>query len=75
MTWTTDKPTVPGWYWWRRLNRPDWPVVASKIVLVIDRDGGLYQLSVGWHEIRDWYFECSEWAGPIPVQGGDEWKR
>ncbi len=17
MTWTTDKPTVPGWYWWR----------------------------------------------------------
>jgi hypothetical protein len=18
MTWTTTKPTVPGWYWWRR---------------------------------------------------------
>ena len=17
MTWTTEKPTVPGWYWWR----------------------------------------------------------
>jgi hypothetical protein len=17
MTWTTNKPTVPGWYWWR----------------------------------------------------------
>jgi len=17
MTWTTDKPTTPGWYWWR----------------------------------------------------------
>jgi hypothetical protein len=17
LTWTTDKPTVPGWYWWK----------------------------------------------------------
>ena len=19
MTWTTEKPTKPGWYWWRQL--------------------------------------------------------
>jgi hypothetical protein len=22
MTWTTDKPTVPGWYWLRPKNKP-----------------------------------------------------
>ncbi len=23
MTWTTTKPTVPGWYWWREPEHND----------------------------------------------------
>ncbi len=27
MTWTTQKPTQPGWYWWRIYDDEPWQVV------------------------------------------------
>jgi hypothetical protein len=37
MTWTTEKPTKPGWYWWRPLST-DAPALVE---VTIDGDGFL----------------------------------
>jgi hypothetical protein len=53
MTWTTTKPTVPGWYWWRPYRDADenlwrvYRVCAANASYVVATLGG-------------------EWAGPIP---------
>ena len=57
MIWTSEKPTRPGWYWWRspmyapspqriELNGPDEPYCATMEEDNLDELGG-------------------EWAGPI----------
>lgn len=56
MKWTTDKPSVPGWYWWRGLSGKAW---ITEVLL--EKDGNL---------CVDWGMQvahcCYEWAGPIP---------
>lgn len=50
--WTTEKPTIPGWYWWRfdaaATHAPECTFVAD------------------WRIARqqEW---IGEWAGPIPM--------
>ena len=38
MTWTTEKPTTPGWYWWRNLSTDGH---AHLVEVTIDGDGVL----------------------------------
>lgn len=49
MTWTTEKPTVPGWYWWRNKTRMDIFQVRQ-----IDIDI--------WDDVPH---APAEWAGPL----------
>jgi hypothetical protein len=32
-TWTTEKPTMPGWYWWSPTSNPKRPEVVRVTVL------------------------------------------
>lgn len=59
MTWTTTKPTQPGWYWWDVWGRPE-------IVHVILReDGALFMLCM--HLASRPIEACTggQWQGPI----------
>jgi hypothetical protein len=56
MRWTTEKPTVPGWYWWRKTA-----TARARIVDVLSDREGLY--AEGWKMMAmTWN---GEWAGPI----------
>lgn len=55
MIWTFDKPTKPGWYWWR-LKKQGWMGVHH-----IDED-----LCVSTTEDHDSVDDINgEWAGPL----------
>lgn len=64
-TWTTEKPKVPGWYWWR----------DTQAKYEEDREPHIYkvrmycgQLSIGNCTIDDSHFvKRGEWAGPLEV--------
>lgn len=64
MTWTTDLPKAPGWYWWR-----PWPTADERWVFqIIDglrvagsRFVGLPAVA----KVSQGHPEC-QWAGPIP---------
>lgn len=60
MEWTTDKPSKPGWYWWRT----EGSVEITRVYIMVWNEAD--------QEVRPW---CSwgwiaqlegEWAGPIP---------
>jgi hypothetical protein len=61
MTWTTDKPTEPGWYWLRHVH------ISAEI-------GFCYQAKKRWwvatayrdHPLEMSYFMGFQWSGPIP---------
>lgn len=63
MKWSTDKPKVPGWYWWRADTCPE------EICRVYpgDAESGMFARGIIWDEEFD--IEslsiCAEWAGPI----------
>jgi hypothetical protein len=50
--WTTDKPTMPGWYWYR--NKP-----AQEAILV--RFDGINYFPM---DSNAW-LDLGEWSGPI----------
>jgi hypothetical protein len=65
MNWTTDKPTKPGWYWYR--GECDGHTV--KVIHFIDDDGnGPYLATSEDLALNDL---DGEWAGPVepPLQG------
>jgi len=65
MNWTTDKPTKPGWYWYR--GECDGHTV--KVIHFIDDDGdGPYLATSDDVALNDL---GGEWAGPVepPLQG------
>ena len=55
MKWTTDKPTEPGWYWYRdirnhkELYRP------------------LYYAQDDIDDLHKWGSEYGEWSGPLEL--------
>lgn len=54
--WTTEKPTVPGWYWYKG----NWN--AETVHVVYAQNGRLY---ARWW---DWVDEMNgQWAGPLEV--------
>ena len=68
MTWTTNKPTVPGWYWWRR---PKFKAVVVEVweqrmdyfVFESVRDQDDYPMAVGSA------YDDTEWCGPLTPPG------
>ncbi len=61
--WSSNKPTKPGWYWWkdRELGPDIIPIVEVSSGLVYDSGLGVEcQIPVGEYGYK------SEWAGPIP---------
>lgn len=60
--WTTDKPTKPGWYWWRPTNVSISPEIVSvqengNVLLVYDKR--IYRVD------SMIYGADGEWAGPL----------
>ena len=68
--WTRTRPTVPGWYWWRRpnhqadLGRVFGPSQGLLFELFHDGDGPS-AVSNCW--------EDTEWAGPLLPPADGEW--
>lgn len=59
-TWTTQKPTSPGWYWYRS-NREEPKCVEF---VYVDSFGLLFNDSRLPRNLDDW---PGEYAGPIPM--------
>lgn len=59
MTWTSDKPTVPGWYWYRGYED------ADRVVHVMDNGESLVACSFEFSESM--FYLDGQWAGPIPA--------
>lgn len=55
MTWTTERPTEPGWYWWR--GHPDY---NGKIGYLTDSKVIIFPVGSGHIDEMG-----GEWAGPI----------
>jgi hypothetical protein len=66
MKWTTQNPTSPGWYFWRRATFPSTPTMvrvrgeAGHELSAIFRDAG----SLCDGELIK-FLEAGEWAGPV----------
>lgn len=64
MTWTTEKPTRPGWYWWR-----DLPEYDVRMLYVVKQDHELFAYYVDNMDLHLWTSTkaglIGEWAGPL----------
>ncbi len=74
LTWTKDRPTSPGWYWFEadQSTAPELREGGRSVCLVLDHQGELYarlgptsdrKCRNGWHRPSDL---GGQWAGPIP---------
>ena len=65
MTWTTNEPTSPGWYWCRRTGCL--PVVRHVVGSANMRRGGYDKGFMVWSENGRFFdLDYDEYAGPIP---------
>lgn len=65
MTWTTEKPTKAGWYWWRR----------GTFLFVRHVQGHVdEQLWADGYTVEKLTESNAQWAGPLepPLDGRDE---
>jgi hypothetical protein len=66
MTWTTERPTEPGWYWYKATKH-----LPAIIVYVYHSHNnplpgnGLLVAYVGLDEHRNSAMISGEWAGPL----------
>ncbi len=62
LRWTTTKPTVPGWYWYRGDAHE-----ADAFIVEVDSVGQFQWPDGGYQEVS---LAKGEWAGPIeePVE-------
>lgn len=68
MTWTTQRPTEVGWYWYRRIDLPI-HCARTSILEVSTMKGGLsvyedYGDGVLWHPLKEYN---GQWCGPLEV--------
>ena len=57
LTWTSDPPTVPGWYW----RRPKSKLWRAMPVEFYTKTGGVYCPELSQSELNQY-----DWSGPIP---------
>jgi len=64
LSWTTEKPTKQGWYWWRMKQS------APAVTELVTRYGELFD-EFKKHSISDYPDGQIEWAGPLepPPEG------
>ena len=69
LSWTTDTPTKPGWYWSQmRAGRP------HVLELVSDFDSNRLTVAQTGAYVTDLEAENHRWAGQlVPPQGGMMW--
>lgn len=72
MKWTTDKPSEPGWYWQRRIEKTDWDMKyahmtcirhRTEVVKIREYSGALAQGNSTFNGVWEYAYE---WSGPIP---------
>lgn len=69
--WTTNKPTVAGWYWFRR-KKGDGVVEFTSVVEVRHIHGRLHMSDTGDVPLSGYNtggLKGYEWQGPIAPQG------
>ena len=73
LRWTTEPPTVPGWYWVRWSPRKPWSGQSEVEVVevLVPKSGAVYLDHCGrspeWESLSaNWL----EWSGPIPEPTG-----
>ena len=59
LSWTTDKPTMPGWYWWREVDSKDGFIVQ------VDIEGETVSSSGTADDASLDEMVGGEWAGPL----------
>lgn len=64
MTWTTDKPTRPGWYWWRYDATSPTPAIYH---VELDHKA---LITRGWMNSALPLVDDGEWAGPLEPPTG-----
>jgi hypothetical protein len=57
--WTRNKPTEPGWYWWRTVNGD------SAVRIIHTHEGGLLIQFEGGHVTHLHRVTLGEWQGPL----------
>ena len=68
MTWTSEKPRMPGWYWTRRKREGDTSVYAYDIMRVEERWPGAALVDADDPFTIPLNHDCYasyEWAGPL----------
>ncbi len=66
--WTTDTPTQPGYYWWRKRACK----IASIVELVdIHEDGRLFRTDVDEQIPNNGTYGRGEWWGPLEEPAGE----
>lgn len=64
MKWTTERPTVAGWYW-TRLDTDDWGVTRPTMCQIAFWDDDDEILVVNPESLVD-ADRVTHWSGPIP---------
>lgn len=59
MTYTTDRPTVAGWYWWRGS-------ISTRIVTVVPSKDDPDAMTIKELDGAHCEYAGGEWCGPIP---------
>lgn len=67
--WTSEKPTVPGWYWFKQDIMRDGELSDSFIMYINHLGEACESGSTTRHSVHTL---CPHWAGPIPAPGGDD---
>ena len=62
LTWTTEPPKVPGWYWWRWAKYQGWMCLAVRDGLIVEHPRKV---------LRHAQDIGGQWAGPIAPPGED----
>lgn len=62
MTWTTEKPKCPGWYWWRL------DAQCEPVVLEVESEYPSLRVRLPYTFFkRKLYRTDGEWSGPLPL--------
>jgi hypothetical protein len=61
-TWTTEPPTQPGWYWWRRTTGRHWSENVPARYRLDFVEGKLVGLGVLHVPVTDAIWQCGEWG-------------
>lgn len=70
--WTTEKPTIAGWYWWRVKNAADAGIVRI-LSNTENPEDPIIQFDNGHvTHLRNTDCFINEWAGPIEMPEEEE---